>query len=513
MSKHGGSLVNVICSLLLLFTNVLINFWLSPFIIEHIGVEANGFITLANNFFVYACLITGALNSMAARFITIESINGNYQKANLYYNSVFWGKLIIIISLLLPTIYFIANLDSFINISNAILIDVKLLFVFSFFNFIIYSGTPNWECGTYISNRLNRDYIPNMATSVLKCIIIVAMMMSFVPKVWYVGFATTIATFFLVLARAFNTHTLTPFLEIVLNKGKFLYSWTAIKELISAGIWNSISSVGQILLTGLDLLICNIFLGGTAMGIIALSKILPTCIEQLSVSIRNAFGAEFVINYAKGDRILMIKNLDYAMKITSILIIIPVICVIVFGKYFFSLWVPLQNSKQLYVLTILAVFGYIFTSSIQVLYNVFGTVNKVKLNSIVVIISGIISILITMLFLQFTNLNIYAIVGVSSFVSLVRNIIFTIPISAVYLGFSWKYFFPRILRITIASLILLVLGFIIKYILPNGSWLDLIISVLTFSVLSILLSPIIFLNKREQLLLKQKCLSKINRSK
>ncbi len=59
-------------------------------------MEANGFVTLANNFVTYANLIVTALNSMAARFITVEYVKKNYKKANLYYNSVFWGNLIVV---------------------------------------------------------------------------------------------------------------------------------------------------------------------------------------------------------------------------------------------------------------------------------------------------------------------------------------------------------------------------------------------------------------------------------
>ena len=84
------TMINVICSLFVLATNVLISFFLSPFIVKNIGVEANGFVTLANNFVTYAQLIVSALNSMAARFIAIAYVKKDYKKANLYYNSVFW---------------------------------------------------------------------------------------------------------------------------------------------------------------------------------------------------------------------------------------------------------------------------------------------------------------------------------------------------------------------------------------------------------------------------------------
>ena len=109
MSSNKKTIINVVSSLMVLVTNIIIGFWLSPFIVENIGVEANGFVTLANNFVTYANLIVNALNSMAARFITMEYVKKNYKKANAYYNSVFWGNLIIVAVLILPAVYLIVR--------------------------------------------------------------------------------------------------------------------------------------------------------------------------------------------------------------------------------------------------------------------------------------------------------------------------------------------------------------------------------------------------------------------
>ena len=73
-SNHFNTTVNIISSVGVLITNLCISFFLSPYIIKTIGVEANGFVTLANNFTAYADLVVTALNGMAARFITIEYI-------------------------------------------------------------------------------------------------------------------------------------------------------------------------------------------------------------------------------------------------------------------------------------------------------------------------------------------------------------------------------------------------------------------------------------------------------
>lgn len=511
MGKNSRVMVNVVCSVMVLVTNILIGFWLSPFVVANIGVEANGFISFANSFTTYAQLIVGALNSMAARFITIAYIKRDYAKANLYYNSVFWGNLIIVAVLILPATWFIVQLETFVNIPLEILVDVKILFSFIFFNFFLTTGAPNWECGTYISNRLDRDYIPQIATNGFRCVGIFSMMTILVPKVWYIGLISSVSTVILLIIKGYNTYKLTPYLKVYLTPKKIICSWSSIKKLVGAGIWNSISSVGNMLLSGLDLIICNLTLGAGAMGVIALSKTLPNYMQSLSASIRNAFAPELMINYAKGDTDAVFRDLNRAMKLTSTILIIPIVGIVVFGESFFSLWIPSQDAKVLQSLSILSILGYMFTSGTQILFNVFTTVNKVRQNAVAMLISGVASTLITLLFVNYTNYGIYAVAGVSTFVNLVRNMFFTLPVTAKYLGLDRKCFFPQVVASVGASIILMFVGLILNRFLPTDTWIELIISVIIFSALALGINMLIMLNKKERTILIKKFINKLGR--
>lgn len=498
MGKNRRTIVNLFCSLVVLVTNVLISFFLSPYIVANIGVEANGFVTLANNFVTYAQLIVTALNSMSARFITFAYVQGNYKKANLFYNSVFWGKLIIVAVLIIPAAFFIVKMENIIDVPSDILWDVKLLFSFVFFNFFLTTGFPNWDCGTYITNRLDRSYIPQMLTAIFRCLFLFIILTILVPRVWYVGFAASIVSVATLAVAGYNTHKLTPELHIYIEKKKRIYSKHAIKELISSGIWNSISNVGNILLSGLDLVICNVALGATAMGVISLSKTLPNYIQQLSASIRNAFAPELTINFAKNDKIAVLKDLNRAMKLTSIIMTIPIAGIVVLGDQFFALWVPSQDAQLLQILSILAILGYMFTSGTQILFNVFTTVNKVRTNAIAMLICGVVSTSITLLMINFTDYGIYAVAGVSTFVNLMRNMIFTVPITAKYLGFKWYQFFPSVGLTVFSSVLLIGIGFLVKPFLPQGSWIKFFLAALIIGCIGLIINIGLVLNKDER---------------
>lgn len=119
MAKLGDnqkSALNITACIVLVAINTCINFFLSPFIVKHLGAEANGYITLANNFVSYFGLIITALNSMAGRFILIEIRRDNLKEANEYYSSVLFGDWILASILLIPCLILVFKLERFINI-------------------------------------------------------------------------------------------------------------------------------------------------------------------------------------------------------------------------------------------------------------------------------------------------------------------------------------------------------------------------------------------------------------
>ena len=505
------TLVNVACSILVLATNMIINLFLSPLIVETIGVEANGFVTLANNCVTYAQLITTALNGMVSRFVAIELARGNYKKANLYYNSIFWGNLALTVVLLIPAISCIVNLELLFDVPDNILWDVKLLFAFVFGNFLVTTALPNWECGSFAANRLDRSYIPQAISMVVRCVVVFSLFALFSPRVWYVGFAATIMTAIVLVANAYNTHVLTPELKLCFANGKRQFSLSALKELFLSSIWNSIQSIGSILSSGLDILVTNVFLGATAMGSVALSKTLQSLISQLSGSICNALAPELTLDWAAGNHEKMMRNIDRAMKLTSCIITVPLVGIIVFGDSFYELWVPSQDARLLWILSVLSVFSYAFTSGVQILYNVFSALNKVRPNAIAVLVSGTASIVVTLILVQTTSLGVFAVAGVSSVMNLLRTLLFMLPVTARYLGCKWHRFYPQVLRSNVAVVALLIIGFSVKLAIPAGSWVLFFAAAIVYALFGFAFNALYFLSRYERLTLVRKVMVKFGR--
>ncbi len=490
--------MNVVTAVVSLACQLLINFWLSPYLVSHIGIEANGFVSLANNFVTYASLIVTALNSMASRFITIAYAQKDIKKANLYYNSVFWGNLIIVAVLLLPASILCFWPDKFITVPANLLNDVRILFAMVFIAFFLKTGFPNWDCGTYVANRLDRDNIPNIIIQIVRCAFLVLAYTLLKPHVYYIGIAGVLVCIMQLIVAHWNMRTFVPEMRVSFGKNGILCSKSALAELVGAGIWNSISSIGNILIDGVDLLVCNLLLGATPMGIVAVSKTLPSCITQFANSIRWAFLPQLTLNYAAGDKEKTQKDMHISMRVLCFIVTIPLAIIIAVGTDFYKLWMPSQDPQLLYILSVLASITFAFTGSSYLLTNVFTVTNTVKANSIARIITGVISICVTVAIAKFTNYGIYAVACVSSVMGILREIIFTLPYAAKALGFDKQFFFKEMLANIICAAILCAVCCLIRRFMPAGTWLQLVLTCAVMGVVCVVLNYFILFRKNER---------------
>lgn len=488
--------VNIISSIGVLTLNICISFFLSPYIIRTIGVEANGFVNLANSFIAYADLVVTALNAMAARYITLAYVKKDYSKASLYYNSVFWGNLIIAGVLLVPATILIVRLELFVDVPDNILLDVKILFALAFFAFFARTVAPNWDCGTTVTNRMDRSSFASIIASVIKCTLLVCMFSVLAPHVWYVGLAVAVSSLFLLGAQGYNTHTLTPELHIKIKKP--LCSFDALRELVGSGIWSSAAIAGNTLMSGLDLLVCNTYLGATLMGILSVSKSIPNILVTFSETIRGAFGPELTIAYAKGDKANISNCMVRSIKVSSVLVTIPTAGIIVMSDALYRLWIPSQDAKLLQTLTSLAILRYIVCSGVQNLNSVFVTVNKVKINSFALIITGAVSIGFTMLLIVCTDLDLFAVAGVSSIVMIIKDLCFMVPVTTKLLGLKWNTFYPQVGVSVLCSGLIIAVGIIVRLFIPVNTWTAFFSACFIIGAIGLAINMMVVLNKEER---------------
>lgn len=507
MNKNKQLVINLTAQIFGFAVNFLVGFFLSPFIVKNVGEEAYGFVSLGNNFVSYATLLSAALNSMAGRFVTIHYVNKDYKKTNSYFSSVFFANIFLSVVFIIPATLIVLFLEKIINVSDVLVTDVKLLWAFIFLNYLISIAGSVFSIATFATNKLYLSSIRTIISQFIRVAILVVCFSLFPKYIWFIGLASLVQNLYSTITNISYTKKLTP--ELKIQKSSF--DIKKIKEIVSSGIWSTVNRLGQILLDGLDLLITNIFINSLSMGVLSISKTIPGTISSIVGSVAGVFAPNYTILYAENKTEELIKQIKQSMRIMGVLVNIPILVLIVCGREFYALWQPTMDAKQLYILSLLGISCVIISGGINCIYNIFTVVNKLKANSIVVIASGLLSALVVFILLKTTNLGIYAVAGVSTVFSILRNLFFTAPYGAKCLKMKWYALYPDIIRPVFYVAITTLISYFTISKFNADTWIMLVIKGIMIVALSLIIGYFVFLGKDERARVNSVIKNKIKR--
>ena len=208
-------------------------------------------------------------------------------------------------------------------------------------------------------------------------------------------------------------------------------------------------------------------------------------------------------------------TLKSSNRIMIFMMSIPIAFITAYGDKFFKLWLPYKTPAEvteIYYLSVLSM-GVLFVSaSIQVLYQVFIITKNIKLNSIVIVASGIVTTAIVFLLLNTTNLGLYAIAGVSVVIGLIRNMVFTPLYAAKCLDVKWTTFYGDIFMGLASIGIITAVAMASKLVLPMDNWITFFVSCCFMGCAALALNFLIVLRKTERQMVIEKVMSKIKRA-
>ncbi|MBO4628192.1 MAG: hypothetical protein J5645_09480 [Lachnospiraceae bacterium] len=504
MSEKKKTMISLVTAVLAVGVSVLANFFLSHFVVKEMGEEANGFAQLANNFVSYAMLFTIALNSMAGRFMSIAYYRGEVDKCRKYYSSVVVGNIAIIGVLIVPAIVCVVKLNRIVNIDTANVEHVKVLFACVFLNFFASLCVGFFSLAFFVKNAQYLQNTINMVRVLLNAMGLLALFTLFAPKIYYISLIGLVLTVFSIPMVSFFKRKLLPSVKFSPRDFDFKY----IVELILSGIWNTVTQCGNLLMTGFDLLLSNLLLSPGRMGVLAVAKTVPTFITSLGVSVNSTFAPDLTMSYSQGDRNQILNSLRYSVKCSSFVMSIPLMMLCIYGRSFYTLWMPTMNAKELSLLSTLTCVAFIPLSGTQTLYNVFTVTNKLKVNSISIVVGGIVNIISVCLLLRLTSLDLYAVAGISSLVSILRNLIITVPYSAYVLGLKKHVFFKDVGISVLCCAISGVICFAFSRIIVPDTWITLFVSAFVAGVVVAVVLFVVLLNSEE----KKKVANKLRRN-
>ena len=494
MGNNKRVIINMIANGTAFLVQFVINFFLTPYLTESVGASAYGFVTIANNFVGYINIFTIALNSMASRFITIEYNRKNLKLTNTYFNSVLYANTVLALVVLFFGVPLSLNINHVLRVPEDIVNDVRLTFIFVFFNIALSLLFSVYGVVFYVKNRLDISARRNIEGNILRAICIAGLFVMFQPKIYFITLTALFMALYIGIANFYHTHQLLPDIKI----GFANLSLGAIKTLLAAGIWNSINQLSTVLLTSLDILLANLFVGATASGQYAIAKIVPNFIQSLVAVLTSAFIPDITILYAERKREELLNKVNYSIKMMGWLITLPIAFLIIFGQNFFELWVPSEDAVQLHILSLWTLIPMIVTGSINTIFNVYTVTNKLKLPSLVLLITGIINTVLVLVLLKFTTLGIIVIPLVSCIIGLIRNLVFTPIYAAKCLDVKWSTFYFAIIRGVFCTIVMVMWCLVFKHIFTIDSWGIFLCAAVACATLTLSINFWIVFNKRER---------------
>ena len=410
----------IIVSGLGVFISYLINFLLTPYITDNIGIEAYGFVSLAKNFVNYAQIATIAITSFVVRYISVSYHERKMQEANEYYSTSVIACVALAGVIFISALLLITKIDLLLNVPQNLIFSVKLLFLIVFLNFVLTTATTPFTTAAYIKNRLDITGIIKIIAYLVDAGVMVILFINCTPNVWFVGMGSLAASVVTFICTYILSKKLVP--ELVFNKDFF--SVSKLKNLVGNGIWNSLNSLGNELNSGLDLIISNLFLNGVATGQIAVVKTIGTMFSMLYEVVYQPFQPNLIKAYASGDVNIFINEQKKAMRICGYFSNVAFAGVVALGGLYYKLWLPSEDTKLLHMLTIVTVLGSVTAGVMRPIYYVYTLTLKNKLPCWITIAGGFLNVVSMYVLLKYTQMGVYAIVSTTTVIMLCINLFF-----------------------------------------------------------------------------------------
>lgn len=486
-------ILNMVWSVIAVLINYFINFLITPYITNNIGVEAYGFVSLATTFTNYIDIISVGLNAFACRYISIAYHKNDKKQANIFYSSTIIADFVLSIVVFLPCCLIVSKLEMFLNIPDTLVDDVKILFVVVLIKYLLTVLRTAYNSASFIANRLD-IYEKHLSISyILQAAILLFLCVIFPPHVWYVGLAGIVAVSYLLII---NYRLTKRFVSDLKFKRKYC-SIYAVKQLVSSGIWNSINNLGNVLNSGLDLLITNLMIDATVLGQISIGKNIGTICYTLISKISSSFRPKQLKLYAEGKLDEQVALFKTTMKITGLFCNVIICVFFSCGLEFLHLWIPKQDNKYIFQMLMIVLFSDISIGVVNPLYYVFTLTNKLKIPCAITVGMGILNVLSMYILIKHTSLGAYAVV----LTTLVLNFTHFIdtPLYAAYcLGVKLTTFYPPILRHVVATVVGVATCYLLsKNLFDANTWVLLIVKGSIVGAISLLLLSLLTFNKSE----------------
>lgn len=485
-----------------------ISLYLTPLITNAVGIDAYGFVSLAKTITSYANIFLIAINAFSARYIAFEYTKEDKHTFKVYFSTVFWGNAIVGGVLLTTGFLCVWRLEFLLNVPEKLLKEVKTLFVFVFIAFYLSTLSGVFSVTGYIKDKLDRVHLVKVISYAAEIVLLALFFLVLYPRLWYVGLTTFATAIVVLLGNCLLTRKYLPEAAV----GTTLFSGSALKLLLTKGIWGSINTLGNVLNSGLDQLIANLMIGPVGMGQVAVAKNINVLINGIYAAIAQAFQPRLLNDYLMGDKNSFLEDMRTAMKCSGMITNVIFAGFFALGHEFLRLWMPEQNTSLLYYLTILTLLPSVADGSVYPLFYIVTLTVKTVFPCIVTILGGVLNVVGMYLLIKYTRTGIYSIPITTAIIMGVIDLVINPVYLAHCMDLKWPVFYSSLAKNFLSCGLVIFVFVAIKRFVPEiHNWGTFFVQMMTFGVIGLFLQTVILFRPKYIVHLIQRSISKLRK--
>ena len=499
--------IGAVLSYVSIAVNILAGLIYTPWMVNQIGKSHYGLYTLANSL-ISLFLVDFGLSSATARFVSKYRAEGNQEKVNNFLGVVYKLYLIIdaIIFTILLVVFFLID-TIYVKLTPQEIYEFKIVYViaasFAVFNFPFV--TQNGVLTAY------EKFIPVKLADIIYRFLLVG----FTVVALLLGYGL----YALVTVHAIAGLAVILFKFIVLKKTvpvkiNFKYTdKTLYKEIFSFSVWTTVTLLAQRLIFNITPTILGVTSDTSAIAIFGIVAVIEGYTYTITTAINGMFMPKISKDYvtagdgdmdAFGKRVqpLFLRVGKYQFAVNGLI----VAGFAVLGKAFIDLWMG-EGYSQAFLGILLVIVPGLFINSLQIASTSLVVANKVKLQAIITVITGVINVIASFILSYF-----YGVIGACISICVayfVRAVLINLVAGKV-LKFDIKQFIKSCyLKMLIPFAITILFGVLLNYLITSNGWISFIIKVLIIAFIYLVLVCLLGLNKEEKSFIINKLKNKV----
>ena len=468
-NKQTG--INMLANIISYSANIIISFILTPYLINALGKETYSFYPIANTIVTYMSVLTNAMNTAASRYVTIALVKDEKLEANRYYSSTLAANLLMSGVLAVFMALVVVFLDRLMVVPINAEVAIKALFSLVFASALVNISSSVFGIATFAKNRIDLRSVRELVTAALKLLLFFLMYRFMTPSIVYVGVVTLVVALVNICFQIGYTKKLLPEIKV----SRSFISWSHTKSLLTTSGWSAVNTFGNIMLTGMSMVLANMLYGATASGTYAIVNTVPQFINGVICMLVGVFYPLITYRYAQGDYKGLVKEVQTAQSLCGLFGCAVISVFSALAAEFFSLWTPAEDARYLSVLSFITILPHFVIACMWSLTNLNVAMNKVKIPAMFTLGSGVINVLTACLVHRVWAPGLVSLPLISSGLQIIWVGIFVPLYACRNLNVKWSTFYNIPVKALLCSAVVIVAITLVKSVFTLNTWLRFIV--------------------------------------